>query len=168
MRGPGRFPLGLRRSRREEDLPPGEAAVTKHVPDLKIPRDTQGRHRLHPQVAPGLLQDPECGARHEPWRTPSARAGELSDAASRHPGPVGVGVFDAWDLAADVGEGWAPRRQDWISLLNKNRLRQTARLPLRDANGWALKRPVPPIAVEPRLPWIPAQAYRPVTMRAHP
>ena len=162
-----RFPLGLRLYRRYEDLTQWEAAVTKHVPDLKIPRDTKGRNRLPQQVDPVLLQDPEFCARHEQFRTKIALAVELIEEAIRHKVPFGVVVFDAWYLAADLVEVLARRRKDWISLLNKNRLLETASFHLRDANGWALKLPVPHIAVETLIPLIPANAYRPVKIRAH-
>jgi hypothetical protein len=51
--GPGRFPLDLRLYRRDEELTPWEAAVAKHVPDVKIPTDKKARHRLHQPVDPG-------------------------------------------------------------------------------------------------------------------
>ena len=74
-------------------------------------------------------------------------------------------VFDAWYLA--VGQGLARRRKDWISLLKKNRLLETASFHLRDANGWELKLPGPDIAVEALVPLIPANAYCPVTVGEH-
>jgi hypothetical protein len=63
--GPVRFPLGLRLYRRYEELTQWEAAVAKHFPDQKIPTDRKARNRLHQQVDPVLLQDPEFRARHE-------------------------------------------------------------------------------------------------------
>ena len=57
--GPVRFPLGLRLYRRYEELTQWEAAVAKHFPELKIPTDKKARNRLHKQVDPVLLQDPE-------------------------------------------------------------------------------------------------------------
>jgi hypothetical protein len=59
----------------------------------------------------------------------------------------------------------ARRRKDWISLLKTNRLLETASFHLRDANGWPLKLPGPHIAVDELVPLIPANAYRPVTVR---
>jgi hypothetical protein len=59
----------------------------------------------------------------------------------------------------------ARRRKDWISLLKTNRLWETASFHLRDANGWPLKLPGPHITVDELLPLIPANAYRPVTVR---
>jgi hypothetical protein len=160
--GPVRFPLGLRLYRRYEELTQWEAAVAKRFPDLKRPTDKKARNRLHKQVDPVLLQDPEFRARHEQFRTKIALAIELVEEAIRHKVPFGVVVFDAWYLAEDLVQVLARRRKDWISLLKKNRLLETASFHLRDANGWTLKLPGPHIAVEDLVPLIPAPAYRPV------
>jgi hypothetical protein len=165
--GPVRFPLDLRLYRRYEELTQWEVAVAKHFPDLKIPTDKKARNRLHKQVDPVLLQDPEFQALHEQFRTKIALAMELVEAAIRHKVPFGVVVFDAWYLAEELVRVLERRRKDWISLLKKNRLLETASFHLRDANGWALKLPGPHIAVEELVPLIPAQAYRPVKIRAH-
>jgi hypothetical protein len=79
-----------------------------------------------------------------------------------------VVVFAAGSLAEDVVRGVARRRKDWSSRLKTNRLRETARVQLRDAHGWALPLPGPHSAVEERVPLIPAPASRPVTVRAPP
>src|SRR6266540_238179 len=100
--GPVRFPLDLRLYRRYEELTQWEAAVAQHVPDLKIPTDKKARNRLHKQVDPVLLQDPEFRARHEQFRTTIALAMELVEEAIRRKVPFGVVVFDAWYLAEDV------------------------------------------------------------------
>jgi hypothetical protein len=160
--GPVRFPLGLRLYRRDEELTPWEAAVAQHFPELKIPTARNARNRLHKQVDPVLLQDPAFRARHEPFRTTIALAIELVEEAIRSKVPFGVVVFDAWSLAEDVGQVLARRRKDWISLLNTNRLLETASFHLRDAHGWTLKLPGPHLAVEELVPLIPATAYRPV------
>jgi DDE superfamily endonuclease len=165
--GPVRFPLGLRLYRRYEELTQWEACVAKHFPDLQIPTDTKGRNRLHKQVDPVLLQDPDFRARHEQFRTKIALAIELIEEAIRHKVPFGVVVFDAWYLAEDVVRALARRRKDWISLLKKNRLLETASFHLRDANGWGLQLPAPHIAVEELVPLIPANAYRPISVREH-
>jgi hypothetical protein len=165
--GPVRFPLGLRRYRRDEELTHWEAPVATHVSDLPIPREKKARHRLHQQVDPVLLQDPEFRARHEPFRTNIALAVDLIEAAIRHKVPLGVVGFDAWSLAEDVVRVLARRRKDWISLLKTSRLLETASFHVRDAHGWPLKLPGPHIAVEDLVPLIPAQAYRPVTIGEH-
>jgi hypothetical protein len=162
--GPVRFPLGLRLYRRDEALTHGEAAVAKHGPDLPIPREKNARNRLHTQVDPVLLQDPECRALQEPCRTKMALAIELVEEAIRCKVPCGVVVFDAWSLAEELVRILARRRTDGSSRLNTNRLVETASLQLRDANGWAMTLPGPHLAVEALIPLLPAQAYRSVTV----
>jgi hypothetical protein len=164
--GPVRFPVGLRLDRRYEELTQGEAAVAKHFRALQIPTNTKARNRRHQPVDPGLLQDPEFRARHEPFRTEMALAIELVEEAIRSKVPLGVVVFDAWYLAEDVVRGLARRRKAWISLRKKNRGLETASLHRRDAKGWPMKLPGPRIVVEELVPLIPANAYRPVTVRA--
>ena len=165
--GPVRFPLGLRLYRRYEELTQWDAYVAKHFPDLKIPTATKARHRLHTQVDPVLLQDPECRARHEQFQTKIALAIERIEEAIRHQVPFGVVVFDTWYLAEDLVHVLARRRKDWVSLLKKNRGLETASFHLWDANGWPLKLPGPHIAVEELVALIPANAYRPVSVREH-
>jgi hypothetical protein len=165
--GPVRFPLGLRLYRRYEELTQWEVGVAKHFPELKIPTDKKARNRLHKQVDPVLLQDPEFRARHEQFRPKIAMAIELVEEAIRHKVPFGVVVFDAWYLAEELVQVLARRRKDWMSLLKKNRLLETASLHLRDANGWAMQLPSPHIAVEALVPLIPAPAYRPVKAGDH-
>jgi len=165
---PVRFPLGRRLYRRDEALTQWEAGVATHVPELKRPTDHKARNRLHQQVDPVWLQDPECRARHEPFRTTIAMAIARVEEAIRHNGPFGVVVFDAWYLAAELVQVLARRRQDWIRLLKTNRLLETARVHLRDAHGWAMPRPSPHIAVAELVLRIPAPAYRPVNAGDHP
>jgi hypothetical protein len=163
--GAVRFPLGLRLYRRYEELTQWEAALAKHFPDLPIPREKKARNRLHKQVDPVLLQDPEFRARHEQFRTKIALAIDLVEEAIRCKVPFGVVVFDAWYLAEDLVRVLTRRRKDWISLLKTNRLLETASFQLRDVNGWAMKLPSPQIAVEDLVPLIPATAYRPIKVR---
>ena len=165
--GPVRFPLGLRLYRRDEELTQWEAAVAKHVPDVKIPCEKKARNRLHKQVDPVLLEDPEFRARHEQFQTKIGLAMELVEEAIRCKVPFGVVVFDAWYLAEELVQVLARRRKDWISMLKRNRRLETASFQLRDANGWTLKLPGPHIAVEDLVPLIPANAYRPVSIRGH-
>jgi len=94
--GPVCFPLDLHLYRRDEELTPWEAAVAQHFPERQIPTNPKGRHRLHTQVDPTLLQDPAFRARHEPFRPNMALAIELVEAAIRPKVPFGVMVVDAW------------------------------------------------------------------------
>jgi DDE superfamily endonuclease len=166
--GPVRFPVGLHLYRRYEELTQWEAYVAKYFPDLKIPTATKARNRLHKEVDPVLLQDPEFRARHEQFQTKIALAIALVEEAIRRKVPFGVVVFDAWYLAEDLVRVLARRRKDWISVLKTNRLLETASFQLRDANGWPLKLPAPHIAVEELVPLIPAQAYRSIKVGEHP
>jgi hypothetical protein len=146
--GPVRFPLDLRLYRRYEELTQWEACVAKHYPDLKIPTDKKARNRPHKQVYPVWLQDPDCRARHEPFRTKIALAIDLVEEAIRCKVLCGVAVFDAWYLAEDVVQVLARRRKDWLNLLNKNRRLETASIHPRNANGWALRLPGPHLALD--------------------
>jgi hypothetical protein len=156
--GPVRFPLGLRRYRRDEELTPGEAAVAKHYPALEIPTHTKARHRLHTQGDPVVLQDPDFQARPEQFRTQMARAIDRVAEAIRQHGPCGVVVFDAGYVAEDLVRVLARRRPAWLSWRNKHRWLETASLHGRDANGWPLKLPGPHLAVEDLGPLIPTHA----------
>ena len=109
---PVRFPLGLRLYRRYEELTQWAAAVAKHFPELEIPTDTKARNRLHKQVDPVLLQDPEFRARHEHFRTKIVLAIDLVEDAIGRKVPFGVVVFDAWYLAEDLVQVLARRRKD--------------------------------------------------------
>ncbi|MGH8068010.1 MAG: IS701 family transposase [Candidatus Entotheonellia bacterium] len=163
--GAVRFPLSLRLYRRDEELTQWAAALAQPFPDLPIPREKQARNRLHQQVDPVVLQDPDFRARHEQFRTTMALAIDLVGEAIRCKVPVGVVVFDAWYLAEDLVRVLARRRKDWISLLKTNRGLETASFQRRDVNGWALKLPGPHLAVEDLVPLIPATAYRPIKVR---
>jgi hypothetical protein len=165
--GPVRFPVGLRLYRRDEELTPWAAAVAKHCPALQIPPETKARNRLHKHVDPVWLQDPECRARHERFRTKIALAIDLVEEAIRSKVPFGVVVFDAGYLAEDVVRVLARRRKDWVSLLKRNRGLETASVQLRDVNGWAMKLPGPHIAIEELVPLLPANADRAVAVCGH-
>lgn len=142
VRGPVRFPLGLRRYGRDAELPQWGAAVATPYPALPSPTPPKPRHRLQQQVDPTWLQDPEFRARHEQFRTNIVLAIDLVEEAIGCKVPCG-GVFDAWSLAEDVVRGVARRRQAGISRLKKNRLLETASFHRRAANGWTLQLPGP-------------------------
>jgi hypothetical protein len=138
--------------------------VTKDVPDRQIPLAPNARHRLHTEVDPVWLQEPEFRARHAAFRTPMALAMALVEEALRGQVPCGVVVFDAWYLAEELVPVLARRRNDWSSVLKTNRLLETASVHLREAHGWPLQRPSPHRAVENLVPLMPAQAYRSLTV----
>ena len=84
------------------------------MPALPRPREQKARHRRQTPVEPVWLQDPAGRARHAPCRRKMAPAIARGEEASRGQGPVGVVVFDAWDLAADVVRVLTRRRQDGL------------------------------------------------------
>ena len=167
VRGAVRFPVGVRLSRRSAERPPWEASVAQPVPDVPRPTAKHARQRRQQPVDPVWLQAPACQARPEPCRTHIALAIARVEAAIRHPVPWGVMVVEAWDVAADVVQGLARRRQDWIRRLHTHRGLATARVQRRAANGWTLQRSGPPSAVEDRVPRIPTTASRPVPVGEH-
>jgi hypothetical protein len=85
-----RFPLGLHLYRRYEELTQWDAAMARHFSNVTIPTDKKARNRLHKQVDPVLLQDPEFRARHEQFRTKIKLAIELIEEAIRHKVAFGV------------------------------------------------------------------------------
>ena len=126
VRGAVRFPVGVRLSRRSAERTPWEASVAQPVPDVPRPTAKHARQRRQQPVDPVWLQAPACQARPEPCRTHIALAIARVEAAIRHPVPWGVMVIEAWDVAADVVQGLARRRQDWIRRLNTHRGLATA------------------------------------------
>jgi hypothetical protein len=58
VRGPVRFPVDLRVSRRYEAFTRWEAFIRQHVPDRPIPTQKKARARRHKDVDPGVLQAP--------------------------------------------------------------------------------------------------------------
>src|SRR5215211_2836584 len=133
--GPVRLPLDLRLYRRYEEVTHWEAFVRKHFPDRVIPTHKKERARLHKEVAPVLLQDPDFVALHQQFRTKIALAIELIEAAIRHRVPFGVILFDGWYLAEELVAVATRRKKDWVSLLKKNRNLETNSFVLKDAAG---------------------------------
>src|SRR5918911_4988346 len=75
--GPVRFPVDLRLYRRYEELTHWEAFVHKHFPAQSIPTTKKERARLHKEVDPTLLQDPDFQALHATFQTKIALAIDL-------------------------------------------------------------------------------------------
>lgn len=158
--GPVRFPVDLRLYRRYEEVTDWEAFVHKHFPDREIPRQKKARTRLHKEVAPVLLADPEFRALHEHFRTKIDLAMELLTSAIQHKLPFSVLLFDGWYLSKELVQAAQRRKKDWVSLLKKNRNLETHSFVVRDAQGKPLRFDRPEIAVEDVVPLIPPSAYR--------
>ena len=97
--------------RRYEELTQWEAYVANNCPDLQIPKDRKGRNRLHQQVDPVLLQDPEFRGRHAQFRTNIALAIALVAEAIRNKVPFGVVVCDALVPGGGLGPWVGPTAQ---------------------------------------------------------
>lgn len=162
--GAVRFPVDLRWYRRYEELTHWEAFVRQHFPERQIPSSRKERTRLHKEVDPLLLQDPEFQALHQQFRTKIDLGIDLLHAAIRHKLPFGVLLFDGWYLAEDLVQAAQRRKKDWISLLKKNRNLETHSFVLRDAAGVPILLADPQVAVAALVPLIPGSAYRPVTV----
>ncbi len=163
--GPVRFPVDLRLYRRYEDLTQWEVFVHKHFPDRAIPTKKKDRARLHKDVDPVLLDDPDFQHLHQQFRTKIDLGIDLLEAAIRHKVPFRVLLFDSWYLAEELVSLARYRKKDWISLLKKNRNLETNSFVLKDAVGKPLRLAGPYIAVEDLVPLIPHTAYQAVTVR---
>jgi DDE superfamily endonuclease len=163
--GPVRFPLDLRLYRRYEELTQWEVFVHKHFPNRPIPPTKKDRARLHKEVDPLLLEDPDFQTLHQQFRTKIDLGIDLLEAAIRHKVPFRVLLFDSWYLAEELVAMARYRHKDWISLLKKNRNLETNSFVLKDTMGKPIRLEGPHIAVEDLVPLIPASAYRAVTVR---
>ena len=162
--GPVRFPLDLRLYRRYEERTQWEAFVHKHFPDRPIPITKKERARLHKEVEPILLQDPDFEKLHKQFRTKIDLGIDLLGAAIRHKVPFSVLLFDSWYLADELVSMARYHKKDWISLLKKNRNLETHSFVLKDAAGQPIPLAGPHIAVADLVPLIPPTAYRAVTV----
>ena len=162
--GPVRFPVDLRLYRRYDEMTRWDEFVHKHFPDRALPKTKKDRTRLHKEVDPVLLQDPEFQALHQQFRTKIKLAMELVEAALRRKLPFSVVLFDSWYLAEDFVTLLQRRKKDWISILKKNRNLETNSFVLKDADGKRLRLDGPHISVEDLVPLIPATAYRAVAV----
>jgi hypothetical protein len=160
--GPVRFPVNLRLYRRYEEVTRWEEFVRKHFPQRAIPQTKKERTRLHKEVDPVLVQDPEFQVLHRQFRTKIELAIELVEAAIRHKLPFGVVLFDSWYLAEGFVTVLQRRKKDWISILKKNRNLETHSFVLKDATGQRVPLEGPHISVKDLVPLIPANAYRAV------
>ena len=147
-----------------KSAPSGKTFVHKHFPDRPIPTTKKERARLHKEVDPILLEDPDFQQLHQQFRTKIDLGIELLEAAIRHKVPFSVLLFDSWYLAEELVSMARYRKKDWISLLKKNRNLETNSFVLKDAAGKPIRLEGPHIAVEDLVPLIPPTAYRAVTV----
>ena len=162
--GPVRFPVDLRLYRRYEECTRWAEFVHKHFPDRPIPTKRKERARLHKEVDPVLVEDPDFKKLHQQFRTKIALGIDLLEAAIRHKVPFSVLLFDSWYLAEELVSMARSWKKDWISLLKKNRNLETNSFVLKDAAGQRIPLAGPHLAVADLVPLIPPTAYRAVTV----
>ena len=165
LSGPVRFPVDLRLYRRYDELTRWEEFVHKHFPEQEIPKKRKERMRLHKEVDPVLLQDPEFQALHEQFRTKIDLAIELLEAAVQRGLAFETLLFDGWYLSPDLVQAAQRLGKNWISLLKKNRNLETNGLVLKDAAGERIVLEGPHLAVKDLVPLLPATAYREVIVK---
>jgi SRSO17 transposase len=163
--GPVRFPVDLRLYRRYEECTRWAEFVQQHFPARPIPTHSKERARLHKEVDPILLADPDFQTLHQQFRTKIELGIDLLEAAIRRKVPFSVLVFDSWYLADELVSMARYRNKDWLSLLKKNRNLETNSFVLTDTTGKPIRLEGPHIAVEDLVPLIPPTAYRAVTVR---
>ena len=163
--GPVRFPVDLRLYRRYDECTRWEAFVHKHFPDRPIPTKSKERARLHKEIDPVLLEDPDFQTLHRQFRTKIDLGIDLLETAIRRKVPFRVLVFDSWYLADELVSMARYCHKDWLSLLKKNRNLETNSFVLKDTTGKPIRLEGPHIAVEDLVPLIPRAAYRAVTVR---
>jgi hypothetical protein len=168
VRGPGRFPVDLRLSRRSEESTRWEACVQKHCPDRSIPTPSKERMRLHKEGDALVFAAPACQELQAQCRTKIALGMDRWEAARRHTGPLSVLVFESWSLAEALGSMARYAKKDWISVRKKTRNLATQSLVLKDGAGQRLPLAGPHLAVAALVPLRPPTAYRAVTIRDKP
>jgi hypothetical protein len=147
VRGPGRFPVDLRLSRRYEELTCWEAFVHTHFPDRPIPTPKKARARLHKAVDPILLEEPALQKLPQQFRTKIDLGLALLESAMPHTVPFHGLVCDSWYRAEELGSMARYRTKDWISLLKQTRHLATSSLSLKDTAGKRIPLAGPHIAV---------------------
>ncbi len=164
LSGAVRFPIDARLYRRYEEITQWQAFVHKHFPERAIPKEKKPRQRLHKDVDPTLLKDPEFEQLHEQFKTKISLAQELIKSAIEHGIPFQTVLMDSWYLSEDLVETLADNGKDWVSLLKKNRNVESHSFTLRDTQGHAIEFSKPHVKVEDLVLLIPKRSYKKVTI----
>jgi SRSO17 transposase len=159
-----RFPVDARLYRRYEEITQWELVVKQSFPDREIPHDKKARAKLHKELDPTLLQDPEFARRAAQFHTKISLAGELVEQAVTRQLPFQTVLMDSWFLSPEVLEILTRHKKDWISLVKTNRKLEVASMVLRDADGQPVSVRGPYLKVDELVALLPATAYKPVTI----
>jgi SRSO17 transposase len=163
--GAVRFPVDCEIYRRYEDLTRWTEFVQKYFPEQVIPPTQPARQKLHKELDPTLLKDPEYAKLHEQFRTKLTIAHELLKHAIEHGLPFTTVLMDSWYLTTEFVQELAKQKKNWVSLLKSNRNLSMPGFQLRDAQGQTISLPANGvIKVEALVPLIPASAYRQVDL----
>ncbi|MBA3875235.1 MAG: transposase [Anaerolineae bacterium] len=162
--GAVRYPVDASLYRRYEEFTNWEAFVEKHFPVTELPKKKKERTALHKQVDSHLLTDPAFRALDEAFKTKITIARELVEKALDRKLAFGWVLFDGWYLAPDFLAVLERLHKDWVSILKHNRNLETNSFRLRDADGNPIAFDEPQIKVEALVPYIPQQAYKPITV----
>jgi SRSO17 transposase len=160
--GAVRFPLDWRLYRRYEEFTQWSEFVKKHFPESEIPKGKKERNRFKREVEPTLLADPQFKQLHDQFCTKISLAVELAQAAVEQDVPFETALFDSWYLAPELVTTLAEYDKNWISLLKINRNIETNNLIIKDEAGQNIKFDKPKIKLQDLIPYIPANAFKPV------
>ncbi|MBV7331244.1 transposase [Chloroflexi bacterium TSY] len=161
--GAVRFPVDASIYRRYEEFTDWEAFVENHFPVTEIPKKKKERTAFHKRVDSHLLTDPAFRGLDEAFKTKITIASELVEKLLNEPLSL-VGLFDGWYLAPDLLAVLDRLNKDWISILKCNRNLETNSFRLRDEDGQPITFEGPHIKVKELVPYIPQNAYKPVTI----
>jgi hypothetical protein len=159
-----RFPVDARLYRRYEEVTAWETFVKKHFPERDIPRGKKARAKLHKEVDPVLMDDPDFRELTATFQTKISLAMKLIEQAIARQLPFQMVLMDSWFLSPDLVNLLAHHHKDWISLVKSNRKVEVASFRVRDEDG----RPIPiagaHIRVDALVAMLPPTAYKPITI----
>lgn len=164
LSGRVRFPVDMRLYRRHEEFTDWENFVAKYFPGETIPKKKAEREKFHKRVDPKLLEDPEFQKLVQAFKTKITFASELVEKAAERGLDFGWVLFDGWYLAPEFLATLNQLKKDWISILKQNRNLETNSFQLRDENNEPIPLPGPLIKVSDLVPFIPKQAFKPITV----
>ena len=167
LSGAVRFPVDFQLYRRYETVTDWESFVEQYFPDQPIPKNAQARAKLHRQLDPFLMKDPEFAWLHRGFWTKVEIGKVLIDQAIERQIPFQTVLFDSWYLSAEFVAHLTEKKKDWVSLLKVNRNLEAYSLRLRDVDGHRIQFTDPHIKVEDLVPLIPKTAFHPVHIEPH-
>lgn len=159
-----RFPVDVRLYRRYEEVTQWETFVKKHFPDREIPRQKKARAKLHKEVDPVLVEDPEFHALATEFHTKISLATELIEQAIARQIPFQTVLMDSWFLSPELVDVLAQQHKDWISLIKSNRKLEVASFSVRDEQGRTIRINGAHIKVDALVALLPPTAYKPITI----